>query len=518
MDELFILGNIYSLQGSGGARLGGKAKSPDIRYLPDGGSITLSGSAEEKVTYNFEQQIVYQTLGLVEFSREFQWQTGQLPLKWYRVQGCCRFPTPAGDGIGEGIPGGCEIISLETDDEKCTGALGKQQFIQNIVARTVSEVCEQLQQSKLRWQICSIKQYSRPVENAFVDPNDECNKLLEVPFDEIPECLEFTIHSDVVTSIKASSEIYQYSSFSGSGTLNVSGNAFNRILIAGIEQPYPSTALYKFDSEGGNLNLDGEAVTIYSLDLALRFLNDLEIETELSFLEMVFGAGISNDNLVLPTQTVATACGSCDSMPRTIYMFQNIANNNVFTKYLFRNGLDMPNPFILTYSNRLRCWTANVNLTGLSDDNVGTRENWRFSFEWSCVNNYAGYELGSSSWKFGFIASRANLDTGIDFETRCIVIFPPGILCDSTQNLNFDFSFDLNTKTNLVTNNLDIIPNTILLTDQIGLFKSNYWKLNPNLSFRFSKKNRLNETKRQNIYPIFPQTVNENALTPFITG
>jgi hypothetical protein len=102
---------------------------------------------------------------------------------------------------------------------------------------------------------------------------------------------------------------------------------------------------------------------------------------------------------------------------------------------------------------------------------------------------------------------RKNEFSGIDFDTRNVVIFPPEQICLTNQNLGFDFSFKFNTITKFVSSDSDIVPDTTLLTDNIGLFKSKFWAKTPNFTIRLSRGNTSTAVQRQDIYPIFPQVV-----------
>jgi hypothetical protein len=144
-------------------------------------------------------------------------------------------------------------------------------------------------------------------------------------------------------------------------------------------------------------------------------------------------------------------------------------------------------------------------MIGTGDTNTGSLESWRFTFEWACLDQIAGSEYGSFSWKFSMLVVRKNESTGLDFDTRAMVVFPPDLVCSGIQNLGFDFSFSINTMTKFVSNDLDIVPTSVLLTDNIGLFKSRSFAKTPKFNIRLSKSDVLAVVQRQDIYPIFPQ-------------
>lgn len=521
---------IYNEEGSGGALGGGAVDingvfTPDViyagavgggaallttfyHYVSDGGEVLTGGSATTSFSIQFDLELEWQTRATFEIDKEFSWNTGLLPLRWYRVQGVCALTAP---GL-EGQPGGCEIIGIQTDDAKCAKETAKQQFVQNLVGTSVADICRQLTESRLNWEISSIKQWSRPVDESLVSSSDQCNVLNEVSFFEIPECLNFSIHTDAITNVGVKTFVIEsINSFVGSGGITTSGEALTRLigLVA------PTQSFFTYVSEGGNVLTGGKADTFSSWENNL--LTVIGATTYVENLEAIFGTSLDVPALQLTPQVIRTNCGSCDAMPTVLYIFHNLSNESVLLNYMKRNGLDLPNPLPMRYSSRLQSWVSNFHMTGTSSDNLGSIENWRFSFEWSCINYFGGEDLGSSSWKFSMLVVRKNEFNEVDFDTRALVVFPSDQICLTSQNLGFDFSFNFNTITKFVSNDSDILPSVTLLTDSIGLFKSRFWSNNPDFTIRLSKSNTSNSVQRQDIYPIFPQLVGEGATTPFVS-
>lgn len=497
---------------------------PTYDETSEGGSVG-SGSAEVMVyyspdliaagaigggtafSYQFDLEIQWNTRATIEIDKEFSWNTGILPLKWYRVQGCCVYPTAAGDGITQdgdqdgntSQAGGCDVIGIQTDDVKCVGALGKQQFIQTLVGTSVSDICNQLTDSKLNWEICSIKQWSRPADNRLVSSDDDCNTLIDVPYSDIPECINFSVKTSSLTKIGVTTYVIEFLFFhTSSGGATTGGEAL--IVFVGES----NQSFFEYISEGGNTLTGGEALTYSSWDNDLLTL--MGVSTSIENLEAVFGFGES-PTLEKSNQLIGTSCGSCNAMPLIIQFFHNLSNESVLTNYMQRNGLELLNPLPMYYSSRSKSWLANFHMTGISDDSLRSLENWRFSFEWSCVGSFGGEEIGSSFWKFSMLVVRKNEFSGIDFDTRVLVVFPPEQICLNTR-LDFDFSFNINTLTKFVSNNSDVVPSVTLLKDDIGLFKSKFWAKFPNFSIRLSENNTSTIVQRQDISQIFPQQSN----------
>lgn len=505
--------HIQDLDGVGGAIVSGSSQlAQDFRYYSDGGSLEFSGEADVSYSGIFQLEIEWRQEGSLTVSKSFEWNLGLQPLRWYRVQGCCEFPTAQGSGTG--LPGGCDVIGIETDDDSCAGALGRQQFIQNVVAHNVADVCNQLTESRLNWEICSIKEWSRPADGRLVDPDDQCNTLHEVPYCDIPECMRFCIDTDAVIHMGMSVSVLDSINFyRGSGNVTFYGTSPSRIV--GVTQPVQS--FFSYESDGGTIVFSGSGEVSSSWDDVL--VTTMEATVYIDSIEVIFGSG---SDAIIPTisltgQPVSTNCGLCTGMPSLIYMHHNIVNDNVLVNYLQRNGLNFPNPLTLRYNSKIQTWSANHHLIGTSSDNLGDDESWRFTFEWSCVDSISGDDAGSYLWKFSMLAVKKNETTGFDTDTRLFMAFPPDLICDSISNLEFDFSFSLNTLTKFVDNDYNVAPNMVLLTDSIGLFKSKFWSKNPNFNIRLSKNKDNISVQRQNIRPIFPTAFREDATSPFIT-
>ncbi len=229
------LTRVYNFTGSGGVVVGGEAAIR--RSYVGGGTVTLGGSAPVQVYLEFTQDILWQTRTILDVSQSLLWNTGRVPLRWYRVQGCCQFPTAAGDGIGEGQPGGCDVLPFQSNDEKCLGALGKNQFIQNILASSTNDVCKILKDLNFKWPICDMQRFSRPAESQFIDPSDECNILEPVEFCNAPECMDFCLSSDTTTKIGVKVEVIDsiHTVSPSTGGITLGGSAAARIVTPHYE-------------------------------------------------------------------------------------------------------------------------------------------------------------------------------------------------------------------------------------------------------------------------------------------
>ena len=498
-------------------------------------SVYLSGIESEEalgdvvVTYiSFEQDILWNVSANVLISLNLNWNVGQGVLRWYRIQGCCKWPTAVGSGsLSEPFPGGCDVIGLETDDQKCVGGLGKQQFIQNILARSLSEVCVILKESGMKWQICSIKVFSKPADPTLV--TDECNTLTSVPFADLPECIEIALKDDLLVKAKmgvsiyesTAGQIYQYvGGLDEFGEIQVSDTVGGEaVIVTDFEIPSKPEYYYVAVSNTdfglpllntqeyiedhisavsiSSVNRTGGLATVtsdWSRDLSVSMYSKVTVEN----LDAILSSK-SLPELVPVTPTVRTFCGSCTAMPSILYTYHNLYDIGVLSTFLAGNKLTLPAYLTMRYSKNLSSWTSNQHLVGLGMVN---KEKWNIVLTWSCTNKEADF-ITSPFWKFALLLSKTDLVTGVTLDSRICITFSSSILCEKINNMNIEFPFTLNTVTKNVFDKFKSVSSEIILYDEIGLFKPSKWREKPNLKFRLSKNSNLTATNRKDISSIF---------------
>lgn len=183
------------IDGTGGAQTGGSAIRADLRiknYYPNGdivliggeadaaitganlsgkGGVGVSGDSISRMSFNLDLDFRWNTRAAITKDFEFLWNTGRLPIYWYRI-------------IGKGRQGDeCNLAA----DPCC------QKFIVNIHARTLAELCDKLRERRLNLPIESVQRFSRPAERGVEGWDDPCNELEEVEICEIPRCAEFCV-------------------------------------------------------------------------------------------------------------------------------------------------------------------------------------------------------------------------------------------------------------------------------------------------------------------------------------
>jgi|GEM_PF-3633825 len=180
----------YKYESSGGLSLSGFAESKWLIAFESSGGLLITENIFNKtvvvVDYIFTQDFQWAVQGEVYSFQNFQWDVGESPLMFYRVEGDCQQPD-------------CENATFD-DGETCTQ--GKR-FFQTVVARSVSDVCEKLKQAyfsyPMIWPVKSIKRFSRPANLNVIRSqeaqgiNHDCLELVEEEFCQIPECAEFCL-------------------------------------------------------------------------------------------------------------------------------------------------------------------------------------------------------------------------------------------------------------------------------------------------------------------------------------
>lgn len=490
-----------------------------VEFEPPGISSGLFGDLTLEPEYIYTDQSVYWTnASYIINDLDIFWSVGAGILKWYRVQGVC-VPCSYNNNCESGI---------EVTGPTCTGGtIGKQFNIQNILATNIEEVCQILQESKLNWQVCSIKVYSRPADPSLSDPQDNCNFLIDVPFEGVPECLSiYTQEKPVIKmkmtayAIEANFDVVEENitpcEMTTEYNFNIDTEAYLDILTDGdciggehgeiltggsavVTGDTGNTSIFEYTSgETSTLIIDGE--TIYESSWQNDLIIPLKINVDVSYLEVILNSQDTNAKMSGYSTNIRTSCGSCNSMPPTLYVFHNFADSPEIKNFLNKNIATLPDNLLMRYSKKTKMWMANYQMLG--EGSYGT-EGWNFSFNWNCLNKNAE-DYNTPFWKFSAHVNRFYQNQNLDFDTKIHIAFPPDYLCDKINNFNFDLSFSLNTISEYVKNDFVSITEDVVLLDNIGLFKSNAWKSSPLLDIRLSNNTKISLLENKDLTPIIP--------------
>jgi len=175
-------------------------------------------------------------------------------------------------------------------------------------------------------------------------------------------------------------------------------------------------------------------------------------------------------------------CG-CGDIPLTLNLEHAIARDNNLAQFLRRNSLKISDRLRMQYNLPNDSWQTNLHYKGLSSDS-NSEETWNIMFDVKCTYNLGSIFIGRQIWNLSMEVVRKNLTTGENFNTRVTVGVLPDEIC-SANELKFKFVFDTQTEFTEITPTASIYQS--ILYDDVGLFKTNSWRLNPDLIFTVSQ-------------------------------
>lgn len=145
------------------------------------GGFSLDGSAIVKFSFTKLNNFYWNLRSKIERDCDFYWNLGQLNIFWYRI-------------VSKPIaPNNCPIVG-----NNCC-----QQFVMNVSARSISELCQKLKNRNYKFPIQSVEKLSKPAENSQlaileqsgIDPS--CQNLVPVQICSVPACADFCIDYDL---------------------------------------------------------------------------------------------------------------------------------------------------------------------------------------------------------------------------------------------------------------------------------------------------------------------------------
>lgn len=263
--------------GSGSASLGASSASAVTRYDYDpfgscaAGSSglcvcrpTFSGSGSVSVSYiasspsNFLSEwaleVSYDVYQTIEVYKDISYDVGDLPYRTWRVVGVEYYD--------------CNNIPF------CAVPNGLNRMFQEIIARSLTEVCQFLTDVNWTWPIAEVQRSVYPAEafiavgstglNTLGYPVPSTNQFVSVPFSQVPECLFLSVPTTEDISMGMSSEIEIAFPYSASGSVQVSGssettNSFSgsgHVLLSGSAECFLASRQYE---SSGSMQIVGES-------------------------------------------------------------------------------------------------------------------------------------------------------------------------------------------------------------------------------------------------------------------
>jgi hypothetical protein len=257
---------------------------------------------------------------------------------------------------------------------------------------------------------------------------------------------------------------------------------FNYVATGGLTldgNPRIRSSAFKWVSDGNAIFIGGGADINYS-DFGTLMV-DIGATAFVEDVLLTFPEDDSTDTLEQLTTTI-TRC-NCNGMPLLVPFSHNMFTSNKLTQFLNRNGLSVARVINLSYNEPNDSWQANLHFKGRSAQS-NSLESWDIVFDLQCTSNVDGDEIGQNVWRFGVHYLQKNLSTLEDYDTRLLVAFIPDRIC---LNGDFNASITIDTSQNLVSVTPTSVVYQQLLYDNIGLFKNDYWTLNPDIQIQISQ-------------------------------
>jgi hypothetical protein len=396
--------------------------------------------------------ITYKYFYKFEFSKQFVWSLGIIPQYWYQVTGCCKSsfiePELDSDGNDIGVTLGDVCPPINTN-QNCS--YNNSQYFQVILGDSPEDVCLNLLDNNWDWKICDFKRWSKPAENLYVNPLDDCNILEDVNWKELPECYSFNIQQSFL-------EI-----------LNFSISASITIVRPSYDDKVSDVKIFDIKSLDDNID--------YYLVESLFFRDSVDVKS-ISFFESYANQYVPSSNNVI------VSCKNCNILPNILYVDNNLLNLNYFNSFLYKNDYDLSDEIPLFYSKNTNVWSNLINFRDRFNDDY-----WKVLLSFSCSG-----EINSDFYYWKFSLNFTKVDNVGKSETRLLVSVPSEFICKYTQDIILYFEYNFNTKYLFI--NYETYYDNFYFIDEIGLFDSIYWKENPKLKINVTRdkiKKRLNK-------------------------
>jgi hypothetical protein len=206
-----------------------------------------------------------------------------------------------------------------------------------------------------------------------------------------------------------------------------------------------------------------------------------------------------NIPLAPPTSTVTTPC-DCRNLPLVLNLSQNIlAGESLFSSFLKRNGLSLPDFLPIRYSRSNLIWKNNFSFVGTGVTNE--TEKWTILFEWGCQTASIENDLENPDWRFLLSVNSLNMASGLVTSTRILYVLSIDPICVSDK---FSILMSLNTQTGSLSVPQRMFVNTILVRDNLGLFMGPDWASTPNLNVEITEQVLDPNPGTFNISPYLP--------------
>lgn len=192
----------------------------ELSYIATG-NVSVGGSAKCNFKFSTDLTCLWRINARITRDMTFRWNTGQLPLFWYRVVGKQSAK--------------CEPL------QPCC-----QKVIHNVFARTPAELCDKLRARRFQFRIDSVQRFERPAENSQITNDDGCNDLIPVEICEVPACAEFCVDHEpfVLMGIETKVQVDAFFSHESTSSTVYTGGSANVVLVRNVPD-------FPHEAEGG---------------------------------------------------------------------------------------------------------------------------------------------------------------------------------------------------------------------------------------------------------------------------
>ena len=192
----------------------------DLSYIASGG-VSVGGSFKSNFKFLTDLTCLWRINARITRDMTFLWNTGRLPLFWYRVVGKQSAK--------------CEPL------QPCC-----QKIVTNIFARTPAELCDKLRARRFQFRIDSVQRFERPAENSQIVNDDGCNDLIPVEICEVPACAEFCVDHEpfVFMGIETRVQVDSFFSYEPTSSTVYTGGSASVVLVRNVPD-------FPYEAEGG---------------------------------------------------------------------------------------------------------------------------------------------------------------------------------------------------------------------------------------------------------------------------
>lgn len=365
-------------------------------------------------------------------------------------------------------------------------------IVQQVWARDVNEVCRKIKALNFFMSIKSISEWS----NNLIGPNgggsasrDQYGSYVEIAnFCENAECVDFCLGVNAVVNISAISYASSNNnSILGSGFFQISGSAS----VACQNNQYFSSGSFQITGNANASQIGGIDNTSFVGTGGFGLTGSSSQNSSDQGVLLVEAGGDMNVlqiTSLLPTIAGNTLVGfgtvsredicDCLNVPYQVNLRHNLTKSSELTRFVSRNSLSLPSIITMTYNEKIRQYSGNIRLEGISSF-INEKEYWNIVFNLYCTGEYNSFAQ-RYNWILNINLKRSTVGFA-DKETNVVVYLLSSYICPQFDASKFKFKVNVNLNTLITQVNNSSFVNSTNVNDRISLFLSDAWLSDPNL-------------------------------------